>query len=230
MVSVTTCALRFNAEKISAVRRLADPLVPRVIPGREVLGDLVFGEEGTLHHSQGLLEQPRSALGHRELRPIAVSVVEPGDCVGWAGGKEPLPDAADDVDLRQGSDIAGATLQHSDVRTGLLQRRDQRDGSGTRAYDDDPGTVDVRVVRPFLRVEDLSGEVLLTGEVWSESLVMGIVTGRVAHPAGVDGTLPVVAHSGDRVELLVGLPVSVLDPGAGPQTLGAPQSRATSRM
>ncbi len=82
-------------------------------------------------------------------------------------------------------------------RGGLRHGWDQGDGRGTAAYDDDLLTGVVEILRPLLRMDDASAELVGTGEGRSIALLVVVVTG--AHEqerAGVNGRL--VVRSGFR--------------------------------
>src|SRR5690625_3133132 len=86
------------------------------------------------------------------------------------------PDAADDIYLRQRSDVARRALEHRHMSTSIGDRRNQGNRGGTGTDDNELLVLVVDVTRPVLRVHDVTGELFLSWKIRAEALRVGVVT------------------------------------------------------
>ena len=168
----------------------AQPLVPRVVRGVEVLvhGE-ARGQALLVEPSDGLARRAGELLGERPDGPLLDDVLAPGQRVA------PLvPEAAPQADgelvlAGDGHHVGGGALQHGDVGGLVGHRGHQGDGGGAAADDHDLLALVVQVLGPVLRVHDLPLEALAALEVGGVALRVVVVAARGEQPARAEEAL-----------------------------------------
>ena len=155
-----------GAEQV-AVGRQAQPLVPRVVAGTEMLVHVVSLGQSALRHRHQLLahevgEAPRDAV----LRGLEHDALPPVDGVGRLGGEQLVHPDGERVDVGQRADVGRRALQHGHVfGARISQCGNESHRCGPTSDDDDPLAGVVEIFRPVLRMHDRALEVLRAGEL-----------------------------------------------------------------
>ena len=129
----------------------------------------------------------------------------------------------DHVARRQRGDVARAALEHRHVGGALVHEcRQQGDGGGAAADDEHAPARDRHPVGPGLRVHDLTGEVVLAGEVDDVPRRVGEVAGGQVDEAGRVPHQAVPGAADDGPAAVGRAPLEPLDALAEVDALGDP--------
>ncbi len=129
---------------------------------------------------------PREPLAQFEQDSLLRDVLLPGQCVSALVAEDPLQSVGEGVLPRQRDDIGGRALQHRHMRGLVGHRREKRHGGRAASDHHDSLACVVEILRPVLRMHDLTAEPILSGEVGTEPFVVVVVAGTAEDPTRAD--------------------------------------------
>ena len=130
-----------------------------------------------------LAHRPREPLAQPEDAGLLRDVLAPHDRVRALRAQLPGQPRGERVVGRLREDVGRRALEHRHVRGGLGHRRDDGHRRGAAADHDDAPAGVVEVLRPVLRVGDVTAEVLDAGHRRRVALVVAVVAGGAEEPA-----------------------------------------------
>ena len=164
------------------------------------------------------------ALAERVDQPLLGDVLAAGPFVATFVAENATEGVGDGVFSGDRHDVGRCPLEHRHVLRGLRHRRQQGDRGGAATDHDHSFAGVIEVLRPMLRVDDLTGKAFAPFEVRSVALVIPVIAGPGEDPVGLDrdvltGVGPVDLH---RPERLLRRPRRRHDAMVVPDVLGEP--------
>ena len=156
----------------------AQALVPGVVGGREMGGDVVVRAKlGPGHVDDRRLDLFGLPPGEVVEPQLHQDIAPAHDGVGQLGRQPGAQIIGESVLGRPGNHIGRRALEHGHMRCVPGHFRDQGDGGGPAADHHHPLAGVVEIGRPELRMDDASGEIRLAGEVRPVTLSIVVVAG-----------------------------------------------------